>query len=163
MKGKPRGFRVPLDERFWVKVQKTGGCWLWSGSKTPKGYGQIRAGGRCGKLLRASRVAYALVFGPIPAGRHVLHSCDNPPCVRPAHLFLGDQRANSEDMVSKGRARGARGVHHRSAKLSPELVREIRRRRAVEGLSMRALGRLYGVGGDQITRIVNRKKWAWVV
>jgi hypothetical protein len=80
--------RTPLAERFWTKVAKAGPdeCWMWTGAKTPNGYGQINLGGRKGKRRAAHRVAYELCVGPIPDGHDLDHHCENKGCVNPAHL-----------------------------------------------------------------------------
>lgn len=93
-------------ERFWSKVKKTETCWVWTAGtfKYRNGYGQFRVR-RGDPPAYAHRFAWELVNGPIPQGLHVLHRCDNPPCVNPAHLFLGTQIDNYRDMVSKGRSR----------------------------------------------------------
>ena len=87
--------------RFWAKVRKSDGCWLWQAS-TSVGYGQINIGGR---PQRAHRVAWELTFGGIPDGLWVLHRCDTRLCVRPGHLFLGTVTDNNRDMFAKGRNR----------------------------------------------------------
>ncbi len=87
-------------KRFWGKVLRTGDCWLWVGARNPKDYGKL---GLYGKTLASHRVSYELSFGPIPDGLAVLHKCDNPPCVRPDHLFLGTLKDNSQDCLAKGR------------------------------------------------------------
>lgn len=78
------------------------GCFLWIGAVNAAGYGRIRV---AGKTLHAHRVAWELAHGPIPPGKHILHHCDNPPCVRTDgyHLFLGDHAANMADKCAKGR------------------------------------------------------------
>jgi hypothetical protein len=101
-------------ERFWNKVQKTDDCWLWMGHRLARGYGMISMGGRKGRPELAHRVAYALTYGPIPEGVDVLHRCDNPPCVRPDHLFLGNQAENMADMRRKGRWRRVSPRIHRA-------------------------------------------------
>ena len=91
--------------RFWRRVQYAPGegCWEWTGkARANYGYGLIVIGGR---QERAHRVAWTLFYGDIPIGMFVLHHCDNPPCVRPDHLFLGSQTANLADMTAKGRRR----------------------------------------------------------
>jgi hypothetical protein len=97
--------RAGVSARFWPKVDASGGkdaCWPWLASTTSWGYGQIWVGET---NLGAHRVAWSLAHGcSVPAGGHVLHHCDNPPCVNPAHLFLGTDVDNIRDRDSKGRA-----------------------------------------------------------
>lgn len=100
---------LTLEERFFKWVKKTdGGCWLWIGStnkvKPGSGAGQIRIKGRKNPVL-AHRISWEIHKGPIPEGMNVCHSCDNPPCVNPDHLFLGSQSDNLKDMFAKGRNR----------------------------------------------------------
>ena len=94
-----------IDDRFWEKVRKTRGCWYWTASTDPLGYGFFHVSGR--KKVRAHRVAWELTNGPIPQGMLVCHTCDHPSCVRPDHLFLGTNDDNLKDMARKGRARNA--------------------------------------------------------
>lgn len=131
--------RIPLAVRFWRKVDKSAGpdgCWLWTGARSGD-YGQIRVGRRKAK---SSRVAWVLSHGPIPEGvgfhgTCVLHSCDNPLCVNPAHLHLGSQADNGRDASTRRRV---------LSKLSPEEVIEIRRL-AGEGATWEALAKRYAV------------------
>jgi hypothetical protein len=110
VKGQPKRFvkghhYVPtVDERFWSKVQKSedpAACWLWVGTRYPNGYGQFWTGQH---KIGAHRFSYELAHGPITERLWVCHSCDNPPCVNPAHLSLGSQLENMQDKVRKGRA-----------------------------------------------------------
>ena len=94
---------VPIEQRFWPRVDKSGECWVWTGAIS-HGYGVVGTGGHSG-VVRVHRLSWELAIGPIPKGLHVLHRCDNPPCVNPAHLFLGTQADNMRDMREKGRAR----------------------------------------------------------
>lgn len=98
----PRQYATVAD-RFWSKVAKVDGegCWLWQAGQNRHGYGAFYLNGR---NHPAPRIAYELTYGPIPEGMLACHRCDNPQCVRPDHLFLGDTRANAVDMVAKGRS-----------------------------------------------------------
>lgn len=102
--GVPVNGMPPIDHAalFWSKVQKGGPdeCWIWTGSKTPSGYGQLRIRQRA---CVAHRFSYELNIGPVPNSLFVCHRCDNPGCVNPGHLFLGNQQDNVADMVRKGR------------------------------------------------------------
>jgi hypothetical protein len=84
-------------------------CWLWQGYRQPSGYGHLYGidpdTGRQ-KAMMATRYAYLLHKGAIPDGHVICHTCDNPPCVNPAHLWAGTNKANSQDCILKGRARG---------------------------------------------------------
>lgn len=93
-----------LEERFWAKVQKTDGCWLWTAA-TSDGYGMIAKERPFvgAASLRANRVAYELHYGPIPTGEKVRHTCDVPACVRPDHLILGSQADNMQDASERER------------------------------------------------------------
>lgn len=112
-----RDFSKTLDQRFWEKVSKSEGCWEWQGSVGTGGYGKISLQ-QSRKIVLAHRVSWTLHFGDIPDGMLVCHRCDNPPCVRPDHLFLGDTKANADDMVRKGR-------HRSGMSLTAEEVKEI--------------------------------------
>ena len=163
--------RRPLAERFWEKVKKTDGCWLWAGGTLKSGYGAISAGGRCSRSLRAHRVSYELFFGPIPEGLEVMHTCDTPLCVKPTHLFTGTHADNMADMARKKRStlgdrnpsrlypeRVAKGEKNGHAKLTEEKICEIRA--AVgRGEIQSVLAAQYGVCQANISMIANGKRW----
>jgi hypothetical protein len=96
-------------ERFWAKVDQAGdGCQPFTGAKNPKGYGLFHANGDLGLKdgsELAHHVAWALTYGPIASGLHVLHHCDNPPCCRLDHLWVGTNADNRADMIAKGRGK----------------------------------------------------------
>lgn len=101
---KPR----PLADRFWEKVDRGEECWTWKPefSRNPGGYGMFTP--RHGARVGAHRISWELANGPIPPGMFVLHHCDNPPCVRPDHLWLGTHLDNMADMKAKGRSHSGR-------------------------------------------------------
>jgi hypothetical protein len=97
--------RRPLADRFWERVVKTDGCWLWTGA-TVRGYGYIRAdGGRV--QLKTHRVSWELHNGPLPPEALVCHHCDNPSCVNPAHLYVGTEADNVHDRERRRRGRNS--------------------------------------------------------
>lgn len=129
------------------------GCHLWTASKNIWGYGQIRVGG---KVLRAHRVAWEMVNGPIPDGLYVCHKCDERSCVNPDHLFLGTPAENVMDMKQKGR--GPSGSANSNAKLSEPDILEIRASNTRSGL----LATHYGVSRATIRHVRNGTRWGHV-
>jgi hypothetical protein len=148
-----------VSDRFWSKVDATagaGGCWPWVASLNRTGYGQLS----CGRVPRlAHRISWTLHNGPIPRNQHVLHTCDNPACVNPAHLFIGSQADNMRDMAAKGRQ--ARGDRQGQAKITERDVREIRCR-AADGETQRSLAHRFGISQVEVQRVCARERWGWV-
>lgn len=151
-----------LEERFWSKIQKTKGCWLWLANCTKdkegnRRYGLIGAGRRGEGMLYAHRVSWELHNGVIPEGMLVLHRCDNPQCVRPSHLFLGTQFDNMQDMVRKGRQGKTGPVPGTGAKskLSQRRLAALRKDGA-SGVSKEELAARYGVCVSTVRNILLR-------
>jgi len=90
-------------KRFWSKVEMTDGCWTWKAFKNKQGYG--RFGIAAGQCVNAHRVSYTIKNGPIPQDLFICHTCDNPSCVNPNHLFAGSRQDNIDDMMIKKRSR----------------------------------------------------------
>lgn len=157
--------RIPLEDRFWPKVDVRGEdeCWPWKAALHKFGYGWIGGYDETGKStkLLSSRVAWALTRGPIPKGMQVLHKCDNPACCNPRHLFLGTQGDNVRDAVRKGRMPRipkvwGEDVH--CAKLDAAKVREIR----ASSLSNRTLAKQMGVSAVAIGLARKYRTWKHV-
>lgn len=161
--------RPPL-ERFWEKVDASGGgdaCWPWLAARDVDGYGFFFIA-RGLSSVRATRFMWELFNGAIAEGLLACHSCDNPPCVNPAHLFLGTPTDNARDRESKhrhphiGPLSPRRGERHPFAKLTDDDVRYIRSA-VSEGVRPIRLAERFGVGKNAISDIVHRKKWQSVV
>lgn len=146
-------------DRFWSNVDRSGKCWVWKRFTTEKGYGKV---GFSNKVQRAHRVAWFIAKGKIPNGLLVLHKCDNPPCVRPSHLFLGTAIDNTRDAMRKGRLKYKAlhriGAEHGMARLSEDDVLSIRRL-CKNGAEFKSLAKLYAVSATQIWRIAHRLSW----
>ena len=144
-------------KRFWDKVQKSQGCWEWQAAKNQRGYGAFS-----NKLITsrsAHRYSYTIHFGPIPDGLHVLHKCDNPSCVRPDHLSVGDHRQNMVESVVRNRV--PRGSAAGRTRLTPKQVLEIVQLRKA-GVPLRTIGQSYGVTYGAVVSIMNGESWSHV-
>jgi len=140
--------RTALAARFWLYVDRLGPdeCWPWTGAQSAgDGRGYIGLGGGSHRMMRASRIALALACDvdpdAIPSDFFVCHTCDNPNCVNPAHLYVGTALDNAQDCVKRGRGRGKLSCSQREA-----VVAAYRRN---EG-STRKLGQRFGVTGATV-------------
>lgn len=165
------------EDRFWAKVKKTRKCWIWTGAKLPTGYGRL---GIEYKTVAAHRYSYELHIGTIPDGMFVCHSCDNPPCVRPEHLFLGNGLVNMRDASVKGRIlkKTPKFVAMREhveaikpakekmpvasvwvKKLTPETVFTIRRLFATKNYTCKDLADMFSITRAYVWQIIHYKVW----
>lgn len=159
--GSPLGRPIPSPaERFWTNVQQGDGCWEWAGRRTPDGYGIFTWKAMKRGPLGAHRAAWILTHGDIPDGLWVLHHCDNPPCVRLDHLYVGTAADNAYDRTTHGRQ--VRGEDVASHKLTTGDVLEIRRRHAAGGITILALAAEYQVSTPVIGAVVRREWWRWL-
>lgn len=147
-------------ELFWSKVRKTPTCWISLLSKDKDGYAQLH---RAGKRTTAHRFSWTIHNGAIPNGMFVLHKCDNPPCVRPSHLFLGTQQDNVADRDRKGRtnrwANGARqGVKNPRSILNEGQVKNIREAHA-RGIRRKDIAKAFGISIKTVDSIIYRLNW----
>lgn len=158
---------IPLDAvseadevLFWESVRSGPKCWEWQGTKTHK-YGRFYIGRR---MFRAHRVSWVIHYGPIPRGLLVCHSCDNRPCVRPDHLFIGTAQDNTDDCVQKGRFYSPRikdyahADRHGQAKLTSETAVAAFNEVAL-GASLVDTARKYGVTKNVIESLVRGLTW----
>lgn len=148
-----------IQERFESKVLLTPftDCHLWSASTNKFGYGKLSCGNNT--WMFAHRFSYEQAKGQIPENKYVLHTCDNPACVNPEHLYLGDYKQNALDREQRNRGNHACGEDHGRNKLSVDSVRKIREDFETGKFSFRQLGKIYGVDGKTVADIVRNKLW----
>lgn len=156
----------PPEARFWDKVDRRGPdeCWPWQGGTVAGGYGQIRGEGR--GWIRAHRLSFQMAHGrPVAPGLIVLHTCDNPPCVNPAHLVEGTYSDNSQDCVRKGRHKVGKpdntGTRNGMSKLDESMVKVIRQRYAI-GDKKAAIAADLGVTKMTVYDVIAGRGWVHV-
>jgi len=137
--------REAFELHSWIVADS--GCWEWADARDFHGYGALTYEQRTRK---AHRVAYESWVGPVPDGHHVLHSCDNPPCINPDHLSTGTHADNMRDMAARARSG--------KTKLTWDQVRDIRTRAGQSGASM---AREFSVSTDAIYRILRGDTWRY--
>lgn len=159
-----RSVKRNTAENFWAHVKRGADdeCWEWQGCRNKLGYGRV---GWNNVRTSAHRVAFQLTYGVVLNFiQHICHTCDNPPCCNPKHLFLGDARANMHDMMSKGRGFLGKnqGERHGKAKLTEEMVREIRSLDLPDYAACKIAAVQYGVTISGFMGVRSRRNWAWL-
>ena len=157
--------KLPFQVRFWRHVDENGpvpshrpelgNCWIWIGGQEGK-HSIFHVNGR---NIGAHRASWIINKGPIPDGMNVCHKCDNPPCVRPNHLFLGDDADNQHDCIEKGRK--AHGEQVGNSILTDQIVREIRTLR-MNGITEVSVAAKFGVDTSTVNAVVHRRNWKHV-
>jgi hypothetical protein len=149
---------TPIEELFWARVDRRGDdeCWPWTGQRHRCDYGRLRVRG---VKRPATHVAWEIANGkPFPLGLHACHTCDNPPCVNPRHLFIGTKGDNYADMRSKGRHTAPpspKGESHPAARLTAEQVLLIR----ASTLPASAIAKQFGISVWHVGNIRRGLKW----
>jgi hypothetical protein len=143
-----------IANRLYKNIYKNplNGCWEWTDSKSKQGHGRI---GYRDKVYLTHRLSYEISIGEIPDGKNVCHKCDNPPCINPEHLFVGTQKDNISDMVSKGRGfqlPPMPGEINHLAKLSNEDAKIIREK-LKNGATGISLAKEYRISVSGISKI----------
>lgn len=156
----PKHLLLTDIEKFWFQVNKTESCWNWKASKDGGGYG-ICVTHKYGRD-KAHRISYKEFYGRIPEGMFVCHTCDNPACVNPQHLFLGTNQDNINDKVIKNRQSRLYGKANGRATMSKESVIALRDDYSSGKYSYRDLVIKYGIKQTQVARIIKRESWSWV-
>ena len=152
--------RIPRNSSLRTKLElrteiTANGCHEYTGSHDAKGYGSLSH--KC-KHYRAHRAAYLVYKGVIPRGDHVLHKCDNPPCINPDHLFLGTNADNMRDMKNKNRQ--CKGSDKHNSFLTEKQVVAIREEYAQGNITHQELADTYGFSDrGAISSIVTGKKY----
>ena len=155
------GQQGTVEERFLVKTKRTGKCLEWIGARDGNGYGLFRPYGRRGALIRAHIFALKKKLKrELKIGFKALHTCDNPPCVEPAHLFEGTSADNAEDRNAKGRH--AYGERNGRAVLTKSQVVSAREEYA-NGVSVEVLAKKYGLTYHGMRAVVKRVNWKHVL
>lgn len=156
----PKRHYCSLECSFWDRVEfgHPSECWPWPYYKVLSGYGQLRFSG---KSFQAHRIIWEELHGKIPDGMCILHTCDNPPCVNPAHLFLGTKLDNTKDMISKGRKGNNKGEKNGPAKLTNNDVINIRQLIS-KGILQKFIAIVYNVDRTTISAINVGKSWSHI-
>lgn len=154
----------PLADRFWLKVDQSGGpdsCWPWLAGKFNDGYGSfsVQVGDGIHTERRAHVVAWELANEkPMPDGMLGCHTCDNPPCCNPSHVFPGTPLTNAQDRDAKGRGIPKGRKRITKPHLTKSQIRDMRQRRD-DGETRLSLSIAFGVSEKQVTRVVSHKSW----
>lgn len=145
--------RWDVERIFFSHIEKTDSCWIWKGTISVYGYGQIQVGK---KHVHAHRYSWIFHKGVIPEKMFVCHSCDNTKCVNPNHLFIGTAKDNSKDMVYKKRhCFGEKNGNHKYSESTIRLIVDMYN----TGLSIRSVSKKMGIPFSTIQQVLSKKEW----
>ena len=145
-----------LVERFHAKYRKDeSGCWIWMASCAGMGYGQIKLPGER-RQIYAHRLSYLIHKGPLPEGKQICHTCDNPKCVNPDHLFVGTSQDNHDDMKEK--KRHTYRQQSKTAKITEEQARQVLGMVGL-GIKQTVIAKAFGLSQVQVSRIKLGQRW----
>lgn len=148
--------KMPIEDRFWSKVNigDPDECWEWQAARTRLGYGAFSV--RHATARPAHIIAYELICGEITNGLEVCHTCDNPPCCNPNHLFLGTHKENMEDMANKGRS--VSGIKSHLSRHSEDSIIKVREL-FDSGIGITDISRQTGIPVVTVWNVSHRKTW----
>jgi len=152
-------------KRYWSKVIVGGldECWRWRAAFNSKEYANLSFFQNGKKTsMNAHRVGLILRLGPLPDHIHALHSCNHPWCQNPCHVYPGTNQDNINYKMEQGRHRGARGERCKQHKLVTSQIHEIRALYRTGQYFQKTVAKMFGVNQQQISRIVNRRRWAHI-
>jgi hypothetical protein len=147
---------IPIAKKLLRYEVAENGCWNWTASKDKDGYGVLSH--HRGKQVRAHRASYEFHVGAIPQKLLVCHSCDNPSCINPKHLFLGTPKENTHDMIKKDRRPVLRGASHPNAKLTDDQVAQIKQLRG-EGRLLKGIANQFNISFQTVSSITKGTTW----
>ena len=150
--------RKDAANRFWAKVDQRGvdDCWDWKAGKDKDGYGLYNGALYGQQVRKAHRFAYMLFRGAIPEGANICHTCDNPSCVNPRHLYAGSPASNMQDKMERGRSNIPRGEDSPHARITEEVARKI----LIDPRRYDEIAAEYGVSFGTVSNIKNKHSWA---
>lgn len=156
--------RIPFEVRLWAKVEKRGEdeCWPWLAKKDKDGYGGFYDPDKDDTVV-ATRALWRVLHGEYPPKElYVCHTCDNPSCMNPKHLFLGTDHDNMQDMIRKGRRVWCIGEKHGNHKLTQEQVIFARKMRKTKEMRLKDMAEMFGVSASALCTAVKGVSWKWL-
>jgi hypothetical protein len=147
---------ISIEQKLLRYAVSENGCWNWVAAKDRDGYGLLTH--HRGKQIRAHRASYEFHVAKISVGLLVCHSCDNPSCINPNHLFVGTSKENTRDMLDKNRRPVLRGERHPNAKLTNDQVTQIKQLRS-ENRLLKDIANQFNISFQTVSSITKGTTW----